>query len=182
MEGTTARPEDVRTLLAHYRRATNDDRAAGATWYREARGAAVVIARETGVSVDTAAGVIAALSPRVRWDANLRMATDACAGRAYGALGTSKRAASRIIAGENPADVLAGPKTNAFYRAIIGDDAAAVVDVWMVRAVGDDASKAPTRGRYREIAAAIATAAARVGVATTVFQATVWVAVRGAAV
>jgi hypothetical protein len=180
-DSAAARPHDVRTLLRHYRRATADDRAAGARWYREARGAAVAIAADSGVSVDVAAGTIAALSPRMRWDANVRAAAAACAGRPYGALGNSKRAAARIIAGEPPADVLAGAKVSAFYRAIMGDDGAAVVDVWMARAVGDDAAAGIRPKRYREIAAAIARAASVVGVSAAAFQATVWVVVRGSA-
>lgn len=172
----------VRRLVRTYGQASILGENGGTAWYRESQATAAAIARETGVSVEVAAGVIAALSPRMQWRANVRAATDACAGRSYGALGTSKRAAARIIAGEHPLDVLQGPKVRAFYSAIMGDEDAAVVDVWMLRAMGEDASKSPTRKRYAELADAIATAASIVGIGTATFQAIVWAHVRGAAV
>lgn len=170
---------EVRRLVRAFEQA--DPANGGASWYRESRRAARRIARESGVSLSVAAGTIAALSPRMRWRENVLAAAAACEGREYGALGTSKRAASRIIAGEDPLDVLNGPKTRAFYQAIMGDEDAAVVDVWMLRAMGHDPNKSPTRKRYEELAGAIRTAAMVVGIGTATFQAIVWTHVRGGA-
>jgi hypothetical protein len=174
-----------RKVRARYLRAYADAdgsaKLAGAQWYRESRGAAEAIAQDSGVSLEVAAGVIAALSPRVQWRANVRNAADACAGRPYGALGNSKRAAARIIAGEHPLEVLGGLKTRAFFQAITGDDDAAVIDVWMLRAAGDDPAKGATRARYGVLADTLRSAARKVGVPTADFQAIIWTHVRGSA-
>jgi hypothetical protein len=153
----------------------------GREWYRESRGAAEAIARDSLVTLEQAAGVIAALSPRQSWRVNVRLAADACAGRPFGGLGSSLRNATRILRGEHPLDVLGGPKTRAFYQAIMGDDDAAVIDVWMIRAMGDDAESAPTAKRYAILAATLRSAARKAGVPTADFQAIIWTHIRGSA-
>jgi hypothetical protein len=168
-------------LLEHWNASSDHEREEGERWYREARGAAVAIAEGTDVDERTAAGVIAALSPRMRWNQNIRAAQRACAREPYGALGTSKRAAARILAGEDPTTVLQGPKVRAFFGNIMGDLDAVTVDVWMLRAMGEPDGSSPTRKRYLHLADAVRTAAAVVGVAPAILQAAVWIHVRGAA-
>lgn len=152
----------------------------GAVWYRESRREARRLSREHGVPLSRAAGVIAALSPRVRWSENVRLADDALAGRRVGALKTSVRKAERIVNGARPLDVLKGPKTRAFYRAIMGSEDAAVVDVWMLRAAGWP-TDAVTPKQYERVADALRAAAMDADVATATMQATVWTEVRGKA-
>lgn len=115
--------------------ATDDDYAAGAAWYADARAAAADLATTYGVSIDVAAGVLAALSPRVDWTHNLAWArATLAAGRAPAmGLGGSRRAADRIVgaapyAPTAPADVLRGPKVSAFHANIVGDESRVTVD------------------------------------------------------
>jgi hypothetical protein len=75
---------------------------------------------------------------------------------------------------------LRADKTNAFARAIAGDDNAVVVDVWMTRAAGLDRD-APTAVQYREISSAVRSLAREWGVSPRTMQALVWIMVRGRA-
>lgn len=169
-----------RAFLESWERATTDTSRMGAVWYRESRRHARRLAREHGVPVSRAAGVIAALSPRVQWKVNLRLADDALAGRPVRGLKTSAAKAAAIVNGARPLDVLKGPKTRAFYRAIMGSEDAAVVDTWMLKAAGWP-STSVTGKQYARVAAAMDAAAQSVGVPTATFQATVWTEVRGKA-
>jgi hypothetical protein len=167
-------------------------------WYGVARRAADALAGEYGVSLSTAAGVIAALSPRVSWRDNLRGAERVLhraafpelfgeggelegLGRPVPGYGANRRKAERIAAGERPLSVLGGDKVRAFYRAIMGDQDAAVIDVWMLRAVGEPERKSVRGPKYEAVARALRAAADAAGVNTAPFQAVIWTVVRGGA-
>lgn len=170
---------EAQALTEHYRAAGEERSLEGAKWYRESRRWARLIARETGVTVAQAAGVIAALSPRMRWGANVTLAHDLCAGReVQGVFRANLAKAQRILAGERPLDVLGGPKVRAFYRAIMGDGEAVVIDVWMLRAIGW-AKKTLTAREYEEVADHLREAAKAAGIDPADFQAIVWTQVRG---
>lgn len=171
----------VELLLDHYQRATAEQADAGGRWYRESRRQARRLSREHGVTMATAAGVIAALSPRVQWAVNLRMADAMLGGRPAGGLGASLAKAQAIIEGCRPLDVLRGPKTRAFYRAIMGDESAVTVDVWMMRAVGRAEQSPRNAADYKAVAETITSAAIIAGCTPATFQAIVWTAVRGRA-
>jgi hypothetical protein len=102
----------ARNILAVYADASDDERQAGREWYADAH----TLARELDPdNVERAAGVIAALSPRLSWDLNARYARQAYAdGRASGGLKANTDKATRILAGEPPANVLGGRKVTAF--------------------------------------------------------------------
>jgi hypothetical protein len=102
-----------------YREADRATVAAGLTWYNDAHSVAVTLDPR---NPHRAAGVIAALSPRIQWARNLELAAHVFAtdGEATGTLGASCRAAAAIYAGADPLDVLSGPKVRAFY-ALIAD-------------------------------------------------------------
>lgn len=99
----------------------------GMTWYQSAHYAATLCAsrgKARGESLARRtrawAGVLAALSPNVGWERNLSLALRAahkgfCDGGTYGA---NCDKANRIINGEDPEDVLSGPKVTAFFRLI----------------------------------------------------------------
>lgn len=87
--------------------------------------------------------------------------------------------ARAIQQGAQPLRVLGGPKVRAFYRALLGDRDAAVVDVWVARAAGTDPQLTPAR--YARVEAALRDAAAQARTAVADFQATVWVVTRGRA-
>jgi hypothetical protein len=145
-------------------------------WYRQARRAARKLSAKHGCTLAVAAGVVAALSPRVRWSANINGADHILGGGDAGpGFNRNVEKACRIRDGERPLDVLGGPKVTAFYRAIMGDEEAAVIDVWMWRALGMEPNSVP----YEDAKAIVVSAAKAAGVSTTTFQALVWTHVRG---
>lgn len=170
----------VSRLVQAWDKATDEEREQGAEWYAEARARISRMARNFGVSKSCAAGVVAALSPRLRWSVNVRAAETLLSGTTpSGVFKASLAKAQRILAGEKPLRVLSGPKVRAFYRALMGDESAAVVDVWVARAVGW--TKEIKAKAYARIARALAKAAEIVGVAVAKLQAVAWVVVRGSA-
>jgi hypothetical protein len=149
----------TRNITATFRAATDGDRAIGFGWYARARTLAERLATEytagngyySEEEIKAAAGVIAALSPRLAWRKNVEYAEtaylayhtmmndkslanvseDTRAAIFCGVIPTLKanaRKAFRILNGEAPEDVLGGPKVRAFYFTITNpDDPRAVV-------------------------------------------------------
>lgn len=168
-------------LVAHWVTASKAVRRQGTAWYREAGRVTRAIARQHGVTARRVAGVIAALSPRLTWAVNVRAARAVLAGKVpAGVFRASLHKAQRIAAGERPLKVLGGPKVRAFYRALLGDESSAVVDVWTARAAGLSGD-ALRPGEYEQVSAALALGARQMRTTTTRLQAVAWVAVRGKA-
>lgn len=119
----------TRNVTRAYRAADAETRAAGERWYPDA----LALARELDPhNVPRAAGVIAALSPRLQWTANARAARRAYAdGHASGVLGCNARKADAILAGAVPLTVLRGHKVRAFYACIMAAGATDAVAVDM---------------------------------------------------
>lgn len=63
----------VTRLIEAWNQATTEDREAGEEWYKAARAAVANMAARHGVSKSCAAGVVAALSPRIHWSRNLEV-------------------------------------------------------------------------------------------------------------
>lgn len=172
----------MRTYLA----ATDEHRQEGIDWYRNAHNEALLL--DPG-NVRRAAGVIAALSPRVSWDNNLRLARKAYEhGEASGTLGVSCRAANAILAGNDPSVVLRGPKVSAFFTLIANPDDPSVVcvdrhaiDIAIGRRLTDaerSVYELNRRGLYEVFAACYRRAAKRLGVLPAWVQAATWVSWR----
>jgi len=179
MTGKRYGSDAERTLVAHYRDADEETAQLGSAWYRRSRVVARSLARANGVHLSVAAGVLAAISPRLRWSSNVACADALLAGRPVtGVFSANLRKADRILAGERPMSVLGGDKVRAFYRAIMGDPNAVVLDVWMMRAAGW-AKASLTPSEYANLADALTAAAVREGVDPADFQAVVWTHVRG---
>lgn len=171
--------EATENLTGHWEAIPQDVRteALNGQWYRASKRVARRLARKHGVPLRTAAGVLAALSPRVRWSTNVAAADKLLGGapnEEVAGYNTNVEKARRIAKGEEPDDVLGGDKVRAFYSAIMGDDDAAVVDVWMWRAIGC----APGGMSYNDAAAALRDAAAQAGLGVADFQAVVWTHMR----
>lgn len=169
-----------RRLISLYQSAPLDAVSAGNDWYATARKQARALAKQHGTTLARAAGVIAALSPRVTWSNNLRLAS-AVLGKTYrrGAFKASLAKAVAIRDGGRPLKVLSGPKVRAFYRAIMGDHNAAVIDVWMLRALRW--FKALKTKAYQALTAVIKAAAVAMGTTVAKLQAVIWTTVRGRA-
>lgn len=180
----------TRRILRTYDRASAADLAAGLDWYDRAEREATALAAGTNLNPVQCAGVIAALSPRCQWGPNLAGAVSMVEAATRGetrepivAGTTANRAkAWRIARGEDPADVLRGPKVRAFFANITGDHDAVTVDVWAARAAeGTRNDRAPEGKRYANIATAYRRAAAARGISPRAMQAAVWTHIRGAA-
>ena len=166
----------VMNLLEHYEAAEND---VGAAWYNESRRFARQLTRQYGGGLGRASGIVAALSTQVQWHRNKAMACDMLAdGWAVGQTHVNLVKAYRIREGERPLRVLGGPKVRAFYRAMMGDEDAAVIDTWMLQALGWDRRGVSAR-QYERCASALREAASYTGLTTASFQAVVWTHVRG---
>ncbi len=106
----------VRNVTRAYRLASDEDRRDGLAWYPTAHR----IASELDTDYRRAAAVIAVLSPQTSWPMNVRLARLAYGQHAAGeslrlpCLTGSAAKARRILSGENPADVVSGPKVTAF--------------------------------------------------------------------
>jgi hypothetical protein len=154
----------------------------GRLWYSRARESVDDVAREFLVPHQRVAGIVAALSPRNRWERNVSDARDLLrygpAAR-VGTVGAHKRAALLIMRGEPWRLVLKGPKTRAFAAALAGDDEAAVIDVWMARALTGGRRDTPRSGAdYQDMADAVRYVAAREFIEVTSLQATAWIVAR----
>ncbi|MFJ5532430.1 hypothetical protein [Streptomyces sp. NPDC093261] len=171
----------VANVLDAWDGTSEDQRARGAQWYRVANQLARQMA---GGDARTGAGVIAALSAQASWERNTRDAAALLAGRPV--LNTRERLAKahRILAGEDPDDVLPrGLKTWHFYRCIADpDDAAAVVidrhahDLAVGRRLGTAYRGLGYRPRYDLFAGAYRAAAGQLGVLPSTLQAATWLA------
>lgn len=188
-----------RALLAVWDTADDHARTYGAEWYGAANAHAVALGARYGFTTAQAAGVIAALSPRVGWSDNLadaetilNWAQDARDGLpvadsrslAGGCQGFHANVvkATEIVAIADPLAALNGPKQRAFYANIMGDAVSVTVDVWATRAATRGARSAPRgAGDYADISAAYRRAARAVGSTPRDFQAAVWLALRSAA-
>ncbi len=85
----------------------------------------------------------------------------------------------RALASRYPSRCVTGPKTGAFYRALMGDPHVVVIDRWAARAAGWEESghSIPVR-RRREMEQAYREAAERCGERVRNFQAIVWLVLR----
>ena len=63
--------ENARHIVAKFALATSLEVAQGVAWYSVAYDTAINMAERYGLSADTCAGVIAALSPNNRWERNI---------------------------------------------------------------------------------------------------------------
>jgi hypothetical protein len=147
-------------------------------WYVDAEKVALEVARNLDTTLEIGASVVSAFSPRERWSSNVEKAVAFSLGQKVTGLSNNiKMAQASLHLGF---DALKGPKTNAFARAIAGDENAVVVDVWMMRAaqVGVDS---PNKTQYAEISQAIKRVATRHGLTPRTTQALIWILVRGSA-
>jgi len=80
----------------------------------------------------------------------------------------------------NGFSALRGLKTNAFARAISGDEDAVTIDVWMLRAAGMTIDS-PNKTQYRELVTAVKNTAMIEGITPRTCQALIWIVYRGSA-
>lgn len=174
----------TRAILDIYDSTDAATRDAGELWYQIARDDCQALADEFGLSLDSACGVVAALSPNLRWDRNIRAARNVLSGGTSEAYPANEFKARRIQAGESPLDVLGGLKVRAFYSNLAsgGYDTAVTIDGHTFNAayglVQPVKRATITPRQHRALSTAYRTAARVRGVTPPAMQATVWVAWR----
>ena len=172
----------IREWLA---RATDAEYFEGFHWYDDGRAFCRDLALEFEAPLEVVANVVAALSPRNRWEQNKADARafvqayrwyeevppSACTFR------SNRDAAWRALDGAP----ISGRKVTSFAANLAGDNDAVTVDTWAVRAATNGAlSLVPNDTVYHEVARAYRAVAAEVGLTPCQVQAIVWVTVRNA--
>jgi hypothetical protein len=148
-------------------------------WYLDAESVAREVARNLNTTLEIGATVVSAFSPRERWARNVMNAVKFSLGEEMtGVLGNNTRMAEKGLT--MGFEALKGLKTNAFARAIAGNENAVVIDVWMLRALGIE-KKTPSRSQYNEMATAVTIVAGMHGMTPRAMQALIWIVVRGSA-
>jgi hypothetical protein len=147
-----------------------------AKWYLDAERVAEKVAENLDTSLEVGASVVSAFSPRERWTSNVAKAIAFSLGeKVVGLSNNLKMAQMSLSLGF---EALRGRKTNAFARAIAGDENAVVVDVWMMRASGIGIDN-PNKTQYTDISNAITEVASEFGLTPRTTQALIWIMVRG---
>ena len=168
--------EYIETYSAIASRATYGQIEQASKWYLDAERVAEQVATNLGTTLENGASVVSAFSPRERWSLNVAKAISFSLGETVTALGNNIRMANASL--ELGFKALNGQKTNAFARAIAGDENAVVIDVWMLRAVGIE-KKSPNQSLYNELAKAVTATATKFGMTPRSMQALIWIIVRG---
>lgn len=172
-------------LTRRYRQLDGDVITRGLEWYPEAFRRMEALAAETGYLTEQAVAVMAItsraahLTNNIQWtEVSLRTGGAVPVGRFPNIMMPLVRSVLN-----DPAtipDCVSGPKVEAFYRAIMGDETAVVLDRWALYAAGHSYGKrAPDPGPlWRSIEDAYRRAAKIVGVTVRDFQAIIWIAIR----
>ena len=149
-----------------------------AVWYMEAEKVAEEVAENLDTTLEVGASVVSAFSPRERWTSNVAKAIAFSLGEKVTGLSNNlKMAQGSLTLGF---DALKGQKTNAFARAIAGDENAIVIDVWMMRAAGME-KDSPNKTEYAELSEAVRRIAEKFAMTPRTAQALIWILVRGSA-
>lgn len=173
----------VTNILDTFAQASPQERAEGLTWYASAHD----VARDLAGDVHVGAGVIAALSPQMQWDENIKLAEAWFRkGKRNGHTSPNVRKARHIIEGtRNPFDVLypvEGKKVWNFFNNIVtrGEDVTFVTidrhaySIALGRECDDKERQSIRRKLYETLKAAYIEAAKHVGLSPAQLQATVW--------
>lgn len=173
------------TILAsyreHYARATDAQRADGRAWYADTTALCHTIAHETGRDWRNVARAMAALSPRLRWDANVQATRDVAQGKVPRVLRSNAEKARALMDGTTRN--VTGIKVRSFCAAILGNRHAATIDAWMLRAAGHpNPAKASSQLPYvKACKQALECLARETGEDTRDVQAIIWIVARGEA-
>jgi hypothetical protein len=163
------------------RSASDTQRSLGVDWYPCARRVVGLLAERHGRQPCEVAAVMAITSPATTLHANVNhtmaaLGGDYRVGRYPNVMGPKVR---EVLERRAPPDkVVSGPKVAAFFRAIMGDTDAVVLDRWAIRcALGPDA---PPWGvtRMRKAEQRFRQAAAELGLTPRETQAVAWKVMR----
>lgn len=187
----------VQNILAVYAKATEDEKANGIGWYRDALAAAKAIAEKHDVSIRVTVGVIAALSPNNKWARNVQdadrlisayIAGDECFSVPCCTYNKMQEKAWRILQ-DMPEDdqavmrLLNGQKIVSFFSNIMGHDTCTIDGHALNIARGERVALTDNKTNigkklYAELQDAYNVAAHSVGLKAYEMQAVTWVAWR----
>lgn len=184
-----------RNIIDVYNQSTASERRDGQLWYPRAQHGAAQIARKYDLPLANVCGVVAALSPGLRWSDNLidaELLIAACARNEprpmVGVYGTRNRDRAWVIAsGADPRSILGGPKVLSFYSNILDPADATHVTIdrhayCLAHGLSSARSGAAsievnvTPKRYRELADAYRALSRAIGLLPNQLQATTWLA------
>lgn len=170
--------EGVREVFANLEaRLPVATRASGMIWYATAQAVALELtAIRPEWSLAVSASVLSSFSPREKWTRNCSLARCFARNERCACLGLSIRNAHAAV--EKGFNALKGRKTNAFARAIAGDDDAVVIDTWMLKPLN---LRSVSPKQYDMIASVITSLAKEVGMTPRGLQASLWIHIRGSA-
>ena len=168
----------VKTFRSYVENATPGQVEQATLWYADAEKVADKVATNLKTTLEVGASVVSAFSPRERWTTNVAKAIAFSLGQEVVGLSNNLKMAKTSL--ELGFEALKGLKTNAFARAIAGDENAVVVDVWMMRAAGYGVDS-PNKTQYADVVTAIKEVAEEFGLTPRVCQALIWIIVRGSA-
>lgn len=153
------------SILAVFFSASTAELCEGREWYSQANMYACELAFKYNVHVETAAGVIAALSPNNRWNRNLIDAEALIKAYVNGGnvddvkvstFNKNKAKAVSILEGTSPLDALGGRKVRAFYLCIMYEDAVCVdghaYSIWLGQRVATTKTPSISAKLYEQIA------------------------------
>ena len=186
MKTLRATPAQVASnLLAVFSQAGQPEVEDGKHWYTNAHNECVRLSELYHIPLVLVVGIVAALSPRCRWEDNITFAAVFMAqgnGEGIPLYSNSLDKAARILAGEHPLTVLGGPKTKAFYSNLLDPECADCncIDTWMARAAYADRAHTGniTQFEYDVIEQAVHNIAKRVGLIPCQVQAIIWITIR----
>lgn len=165
-----------------YDAATPDEVEAGMNWYSDARSVIATLAENTRMNPIRFAAIVAALSPRIRWNTNLdaavriaRAAVNKKAQPIVAGLPENRRRAWDIAKSGRFAENIRGPKVTAFFANLIGDEWQVTIDVWMLQAAG---VKYANKSTIDDITRTVRSIAIQNGLTAAQVQAIIWTVVR----
>ena len=185
----------VRQILKVYRSATADEIQHGMKWYAIAKRDSTKVAKEFGISVNTVVGVVAALSPLMNWNVNIKSARILIecfvnggamddvilSGYPQNKLKAWEMLEQKMVRKKTIMAKLNGQKTTAFFANILGSDVVTVDG--HAKNIHDGLRRVLKNNNvgvkeYRTISEAYYKAADKVGIKGYQMQAITWVAWR----
>ena len=174
-------------IIKAFESATDEQYKQGINWYSEAN----KFAESLSSDVYLAAGVIAALSPQVRWETNknaakiiIEAANREAPMPVVAGWTRNRKKAWRIAKGEDPFVVLNEPrpeflKVRRFFGNILGEEDLVTVDTWTAEVAMPHPPRSIVGKIYLDIERRFQKAAKILGVAPRDLQAVCWVTRRG---
>lgn len=169
----------VQNIMDCYHRASFEEKQSGMSWYLDAQSIALEVGKG---DVKLGAALIAVTSPLQRWEQNVKVARHAAEfGSPYPGMKNIMDKVSRLLAGENPDDVVSGQKVTSFYRNIVNPYGQSVTvdrhafDIAMATRFNPEGRPSLGKRQYEIISDAYRKAAESLGIVPLELQAVTWV-------